>query len=70
MLSLRRCIDPGLFGLAQPFARPRKQFMQAGNSQIANAGQRVGEPCFRVHVFETAGHDDGEDDGGTIGAAL
>lgn len=44
--------------------------MQAGDGKIGDAGEHIGEPRLCVDVVETAGRDDGEHDGGSIGPAL
>ncbi len=42
--------------------------MQAGDGKNGDAGEHIGEPRLRVDVVETASRDDGEHDGGTLGA--
>ena len=44
--------------------------MQAGDGKIGDTGQHVGEPRLWIDVVETAGRDEGEHDGGTIGPTL
>ncbi len=38
--------------------------------RLSIAGEHLGEPCFGIDVIETAGGDEGEQDGSTIGPAL
>lgn len=59
-----------LFGLAQALPRPRQQFVQTRYGKIGDARQDVGEPGLRVDVVEAGRSDEGEHDGGAIGAAL
>ena len=44
--------------------------MQAGDRKIGDAGEHIGEPRLWVDVVETAGRDNREHDGGTIGPTL
>ena len=44
--------------------------MEARDGKIGDAGQDVGEPCFRVNLVEATGRDERQHDGGTISAAL
>jgi len=44
--------------------------VQAGGGKIGDAGEHIGEPRLWVNVVETAGRDDGEHDGGSIGPTL
>ncbi len=44
--------------------------MQVGDGKIGDAGEHIGEPRLWVDVVETAGRDDREHDGGSIGPTL
>lgn len=59
-----------LFGLALAFPFPGQQVVQTRDGQIGDAGQDAGEPGLGVDVIEAGRGDEGEHDGGTIGAAL
>ncbi len=60
----------GLVGLAQALPFPGQQFVQTRRGKNGDASQGVGEPGFRVDVVEACRGDEGEHDGGAVGAAL
>lgn len=73
--------DPGAFGSVVPgvvyggsnscpsvcLPLPRQKFVQAGDGKIGDGGGHIGEPHLWVDAVETAGRNDGEHDGGSIG---
>src|SRR6476659_2642782 len=60
----------GHVGLAQALPFPGQQFVQTRGGKIGDASEDVGEPGFWVDVVEACGGDEGEHDGGAVGAAL
>ncbi|MDA9391608.1 hypothetical protein WN73_13375 [Bradyrhizobium sp. CCBAU 45394] len=66
----RRPADRRAVGLAQALPFPGQQFVQTRGGKIGDASEDVGEPGFRVDVVEACGGDEGEHDGGAVGAAL
>lgn len=49
---------------------PWKEFVQAGDGKIGDAGKDIGKPRLWVDIVEAACGDDGQHDGGTIGPTL
>lgn len=44
--------------------------MQAGDGQIGDAVQHIGQPCFWIDVVETGRGDEREHDGSPVGATI